>query len=49
MKDVWGTSDVFTNVADAAAAAHKLADSIRYLEYGVNFIDMSEYIFYGDL
>lgn len=49
MKDVWGASDVFTNVADASVAAHKLADSIEYLEYGVNFIDMSDYIFYGDM
>lgn len=49
MKDVWGASEVFDDESAALISAHKLAKSIGYLEYGVNQIDMSEYIFYGDL
>lgn len=48
MVDVWGKSPVYTTEEDALAAArsHPLSDQT---EYGIVHIDMSQYVFYGDL
>lgn len=49
MVSVWGESEVFTDESAAMISAHKLAKSVGYTEYGVNQIDLSEYIFFNDL
>lgn len=49
MKDVWGESLVFTTETEATLYAMEMAKGIKVLEYGVQLIDMSEYVFYGDL
>lgn len=49
LKDIWGQSEVFTDKEPALAAAHKMADECPILEYGVQMIDLSDYIFYGDV
>ncbi len=49
MKDVWGKSEVFTDESKALLAAHNLSEEFDYVEYGVQRIDMSEYVFYGDI
>lgn len=49
MVSVWGESEVFTDESTALISAHKLAKTVHYTEYGVNLIDMSEYIFFNDL
>jgi len=48
MQDIWGTSYVYQDKDQAIIAAHKLADSVDDLEYGVSFIN-TELKFYGDL
>lgn len=48
MQDIWGTSPVYQDKDQAILAAHKIADSIDVLEYGVSIID-TNLKFYGDL
>lgn len=50
MRDVWGESEVFTTEKAAMLYASALDNSIDHiLEYGICIIDMSEYVFYGDI
>jgi len=46
MRDVWGESQVYTTEKEAMLHANTLD---RILEYGICKIDMSEYVFYGDI
>lgn len=48
MQDTWGTSPVYQDKDQAIIAAHKIADSIDVLEYGVSMIE-TNLKFYGDL
>jgi hypothetical protein len=48
MKDTWGTSKVYIDKLEAVVAAHKIADTLVGLEYGVSFIE-TDLKFYGDL
>ncbi len=50
MRDVWGESEVFTTEEAAMQYANDLDNSFdSILEYGICKIDMSEYVFYGDI
>lgn len=48
MFDTWGRSPVYDSADAALGAAKEMADKIDPTEYGINFIDASEYVFYGD-
>jgi len=46
MKDNWGQSAVYCTIEDALICASKIYDSVKYLEYGINKIDGSNYDFF---
>lgn len=48
MREVWGNSKVHDNEQDAVMQAYATSKE-NHTEYGVVFIDMSEYVFYGDI
>lgn len=48
MHEAWGKSMVYSDEKDAMMHANKI-DKDYCTEYGVCFVDMSEYIFYGDI
>lgn len=48
MLSVWGESTVYHSADDALAAANELAATLPTTEYGVNFVDASKYVFFGD-
>lgn len=48
MKEVWGTSKVYSDVIEVHKKAHELNDEREGTEYGVVVIDASDMIFYGD-
>lgn len=49
MKDVWGASIVYHDEDAAVIAANKLQKEVGYTEYGINTIDATDMVFYGDM
>lgn len=49
MKDVWGDSLVYINENTAVIAANEKLKQVGYTEYGIQHIDASDMVFYGDM
>lgn len=48
LQDTWGTSLVYLEKEQAINVAHKIAETVKVLEYGISLIEIN-LKFYGDL